>query len=368
MTDDVTPVKNDEGGPDYLSPMIQLQQQAMSTIQTQDLQEITILLQKGKTLYKKASDAYGAGDFQLGIMNMCMQMMRACYLLVKATYSKMEEKFEQTLTELEECDNICQAGPGLVQELTNRANDEWLPALGIYDFLFRFLQCFCRAEKVEMVHEAKSAKGEFSDHEAVLRQAAQEYRKINEVDLPLDDFGANFPALVKMLTRLADIREDKADRVQKLSGVLKHLPVKSKKIFLIHGHGEALLLELKELLEKKLKLECVVLKKESNQGDSVMEKFEKFAGECGYAFAILSPDDTVDNSGKSYFQARPNVLFELGWFHGRYGRRNVCILKQKEVLLPSDLGGIICLEFDKKIAEVYLDLENELASIGFISA
>src|SRR5829696_9364294 len=88
-------------------------------------------------------------------------------------------------------------------------------------------------------------------------------------------------------------------------------------------------------------------------GKTVIEKFEHYGRLCAFAFVIITPDDWVENNSKKYFQARPNVLFKLGWFCGRYGRDNVRILRQEETPLPSDLNGLITIDFNKQLEEVY---------------
>lgn len=79
-----------------------------------------------------------------------------------------------------------------------------------------------------------------------------------------------------------------------------------------------------------------------------------------FAFAILTPDDWVENNGKEYFQARPNVLFELGWFIGIYGRDKVRIIKKKSTELPSDLSGLISINFNENLEEAFLKIKQEL--------
>lgn len=358
---DPTPQPND-----FLSPMLALINSALLTLNTQDLNEITIILQKGRSLYNKASKVYGPDEFELRLMEMCLLSLQSTYFTVKAAYSKIEEKFSQALKEYRQIEEICIAGKNLIDELLKENQKEFEYAFFFYHFLFCFIQFSAEGEGLEMEHEIKIEKGEFSDHSAVLLASAEKYRQINDIDIQFDDADPTVPALIKMLNRIAGIKEEKAQRIRHQNQTLKHLPIKSKKIFLIHGHAEGLLAELQDILEKKLGLECVILKKESNLGDSVIEKFERFAGDCGYAFAILSTDDLVQKKDGKYFQARPNVLFEMGWFYGRYGRKNVCLLKQKEVVMPSDLGGVICLEFDQRIGEVFLELEKELTSLGFL--
>jgi hypothetical protein len=53
MADEKREIKNGTEQVDYITPMLSLLGTAVSTIQTQDLQEITIILQKGKSLFKK---------------------------------------------------------------------------------------------------------------------------------------------------------------------------------------------------------------------------------------------------------------------------------------------------------------------------
>jgi len=58
MAEEVKVVNDDPEQVDYITPMLSLLGTAVSTIQTQDLQEITIILQKGKSLFKKKLPPY----------------------------------------------------------------------------------------------------------------------------------------------------------------------------------------------------------------------------------------------------------------------------------------------------------------------
>jgi hypothetical protein len=67
MAEEVKVVNDDPEQVDYITPMLSLLGTAVSTIQTQDLQEITIILQKGKSLFKKKAAAlYGIDAFEPG--------------------------------------------------------------------------------------------------------------------------------------------------------------------------------------------------------------------------------------------------------------------------------------------------------------
>ena len=140
----------------------------------------------------------------------------------------------------------------------------------------------------------------------------------------------------------------------------------SKKIFIIHGHDEVSTLQLQKLLRDEWNLESLVLKEKPPRGRTLIEKFEDEAQKTDFAFAIYTADDTVKLADGEYFQARPNTIFELGWFYGRLGRNKVCILFKKGTKINSDLNGINTIEFDKTIQEKVLDIKAELNDVGII--
>jgi predicted nucleotide-binding protein len=110
-------------------------------------------------------------------------------------------------------------------------------------------------------------------------------------------------------------------------------------IFIIHGHDEVNLLRFKEVLRDKWKPQPIVLMGKPGKGRTLIEKFEQEAQRAVFAFAILTPDDWVSLDEVEYAQARPNVVFELGWFFGRLRREKVCILLQRGTRIHSDLDG-----------------------------
>lgn len=142
----------------------------------------------------------------------------------------------------------------------------------------------------------------------------------------------------------------------------------SKKVFIIHGHNEAKRRELETLLKDRFNLIPVVLLEQPDQGLTIIEKFEKYASDCSYAFALFTPDDIVTNGDVQYFQARPNVIFELGWFYANLGRSRVCILDQasEQSKIFSDLQGVLRIQFNESVSEKYLEIERELKSLGII--
>jgi len=137
------------------------------------------------------------------------------------------------------------------------------------------------------------------------------------------------------------------------------------KVFIIHGHNLAAARELQNLLREELDLDGVMLKDEPEAGRTAIEKFEDCARNCEFAFALFTPDDTIiEEAGELYSQARPNALFELGWFYGNTGRKCTAILLQKGTKLPTDLDGLITLCFHDSVTEVSSRIRKELKQAG----
>jgi len=90
---------------------------------------------------------------------------------------------------------------------------------------------------------------------------------------------------------------------------------KKENVFIIHGRDEAKWRELKDIVHTEFRLNPIILMQQPDTGSkTVIEKFEHYAETCAYAIAIFTPDDEVSTSGETYLQARPNVIYELGWF------------------------------------------------------
>jgi len=144
------------------------------------------------------------------------------------------------------------------------------------------------------------------------------------------------------------------------------LRVDSKAVFIVHGHDEANMLRLEKLIKDRWELEAIILKFEPGKGRTLIEKFEEEADRARFAMVLITPDDLIETEDGVYTQARPNVVFELGWFYGRMGRQSVCILSKSGTKLHSDLDGINRVDFDDSVDEAVLGIETELSSAGLI--
>jgi predicted nucleotide-binding protein len=114
-------------------------------------------------------------------------------------------------------------------------------------------------------------------------------------------------------------------------------------IFISHGHNELLKLKLKDFVEHRLKRRPVVLAEQPSAGMTVVEKLERLSNECSSAIILMTGDDMLRDGDA---RARQNVVHELGFFQGKYGRDRVILLAEEGVELFSNISGIVYIKFD----------------------
>ncbi|MFY9822189.1 MAG: TIR domain-containing protein [Thermoanaerobaculia bacterium] len=112
------------------------------------------------------------------------------------------------------------------------------------------------------------------------------------------------------------------------------------KIFLVHGRDK----NARKAVVQCLKgFQVTVLKDMPGGAMSIMGKIDKFAN-AHFAVILVTPDDFGGlraNPEKQRARARQNVIFEYGWFLGKFGAGHVVALhSEEEFELPSDLEGI----------------------------
>lgn len=143
-----------------------------------------------------------------------------------------------------------------------------------------------------------------------------------------------------------EITDAEAD--EKLLPVPAQVPtVLGNKIFVVHGHDEGARDAVARFLGK-LGLEAIILQEQPDRGFTIIEKFETYASQVSFAVVLLTPDDIggLASASVQAVRARQNVIFELGYFVGKLGRGQACLLRKGDVEIPSDLYGVIYSDMD----------------------
>ncbi len=138
----------------------------------------------------------------------------------------------------------------------------------------------------------------------------------------------------------------------------------SKRIFVVHGRDEGTRHMVVRFLER-LDLEPIVLMEQSNEGRTIIEKFEEYA-DVGFAVVLCTPDDVgALETEKDNLRHRPrqNVVLEWGFFMGKIGRDRVCALVKDDVEIPSDYAGVLHIPLDDSEGW-QMKLLTELKSAG----
>ena len=203
-------------------------------------------------------------------------------------------------------------------------------------------------------------------------QLAETALSISTAGSSLVEFERAHSSLTMALDLLLVAVNDDAFWELRQSSAENVLPTISNKVFVVHGHDSALKAEIEQFLSQ-VGLEAVVLHRQPDQGQTIIEKFEKYS-DVGYAIILLTPDEVayaVDQDALSAEQratemrARPNVIFEFGYFVGKLGRRRVCCIHKGEVVLPSDLHGLVYKKVDSSLESQAFGLIRELKAAGY---
>ena len=156
-----------------------------------------------------------------------------------------------------------------------------------------------------------------------------------------------------------------AERVKAVGGgvakINNWIEKKYDKVFVVHGHNDALKQEVARIIEKQ-GIEAVILSEQVNQGKTIIEKIEENA-DVGAAICLFTGDDCgkAKDVEDENLRARQNVVFEAGYFMGKLGRENVILIANPEIELPSDLQGVVYT--NEKSWQI--DVLKELKAIGY---
>lgn len=139
----------------------------------------------------------------------------------------------------------------------------------------------------------------------------------------------------------------------------------SNKVFIVHGHDETAKINVARFVEK-LGLKAIILHEQASKGKTIIEKFEEQALSSSFSIILLTPDDIGYAKGEKdheTYRARQNVIFELGYFCGALGRKNVSVLYKDGVEIPNDYMGVVYTRLDESEGWK-LNLAKEMKQAG----
>lgn len=90
-----------------------------------------------------------------------------------------------------------------------------------------------------------------------------------------------------------------------------------------------------------------------NPSSYPLDDLEAQLDKVDFAIAIAQNDDITLSRNEKAYSPRDNVIFELGLFMGRLGRRRTILMKPNgiQIKLPSDLTGITTIDYPADIKD-----------------
>lgn len=133
-----------------------------------------------------------------------------------------------------------------------------------------------------------------------------------------------------------------------------------QRVFITHGRSKDWS-EVQLFIEKDMKLKTMELAQEPSLGMTIIEKLFDGAERCNSAVIVMTGDD-VDEHGQP--RSRENVMHEIGFFQGKYGRSKVCLLHEEGVSIPTNLAGVVYIPYPKgTISAAFHVLAREMNAI-----
>lgn len=198
--------------------------------------------------------------------------------------------------------------------------------------------------------EIKIATGFNKDTDLFRYELRERIRRLDSIHLRLE-----------LLPEVASTNDPSKDSVAPQPTVNRKI---GNRVFIVHGHDQEIKHSVARCVER-LGLEAIILQEQSEQGRTIIEKFEDYA-DVDFAVVLLTPDDVgASQKDPTALQprARQNVILELGFFIGKLGRKHVCALYKGDIERPSDVAGSLWIQIDDHDAW-QLKLAREMKQAG----
>ena len=122
-------------------------------------------------------------------------------------------------------------------------------------------------------------------------------------------------------------------------------PERERRVFISHGLPPDWR-DVQGYIERDLRIPTLELAQEPNRGRTVLQKLAEESNRCSYAVVVMTGDDKIEDG---VTRARENVMHEIGFFQGKFGLANVCLLHEEGVNIPSNIHGLVYIPFPKGV-------------------
>ncbi len=164
--------------------------------------------------------------------------------------------------------------------------------------------------------------------------------KIREIPIPGSNGipGEKLETLVKDMEYIFEVRSNSEKGVSDEQE-------RPSRVFISHGRSQDWR-EVQAYVEKDIKLDTLELAQEANKGRTVLQKLDEESQNCSFAVVVMTGDDQADSAAP---RVRENVMHEIGFFQGKFGLANVCLLHEEGVSIPSNIHGVVYIPFPKDL-------------------
>lgn len=217
-------------------------------------------------------------------------------------------------------------------------------------------------ENTEVIVEAVEDQLSVKKKDLLRKKAAREGRHTKEI---IREVVASSDQYTKDITdEILEEAQNSLDTA--VSELKKEIPIYSNdKVFIVHGRDDNFRIQVENVL-RKLGLKPIVLQEQANNGNTIIEKIEKYT-DVGFGIVLYTPCDEgrlKSEEEELKPRARQNVVLEHGYLMGKLGRERVCCLVSDDVEFPSDIQGVVYTSA-KNVGQWKYDLAKELKVAGF---
>jgi predicted nucleotide-binding protein len=141
---------------------------------------------------------------------------------------------------------------------------------------------------------------------------------------------------------------DIEERGQKNSNKVSHKESHKNNIFIVHGRNDGVKDKVANFISE-LGIEPIIFNEQINREQTLLEKFEEYS-DIEAAIIIFTNEDIGDYNDNSEYEkkVRQNMIFETGYFLGKLGKKDIIVIAEQNVMLPSFLEGYPCFKMDSE--------------------